>query len=580
MNRLVFRPGYFRNTQPPQYRGTLSLTLEQFWRITFLGPPRSVMIDSHYLIVRDFTFHVTLITDSVSVMKSDDRLGTIGGSFLQNYTLPVDPMLLLQRTGSACMSEDGWPPNSITPETTEYFYDDTCGVEEPQAPHVVGCQQCHCTHPLPTMSCVKALEMFVGRVNVSLNFTRIRYNKTIADEWRFPNEPSINSFGEVAPVNIFEYLPDLQSNRVIYLYIEPDGCEIVEQCVGGSGWRRLLTFSTTTPNFGTQDLRLGTVSYFTDGLPNDAITKHHIFEYSPCHKHFHFSHYGSFTFGNLKDQSNLTNSKRGFCLQAVYRHANAEWSPLNQDYYTCSLQGIPAGWRDTYQSGLRCQWIDVTSIDTSIQSYTAPLYSSLNPDGFLCEGTPQPDTWVRTEFNTTCCSSQGCCGNSNETQCCGGEPVDRVGCETWEGAQEDNVSEVMVTLPLSGEGQVTEKCWNSTGSWGEKRDCGLKLHPKGKYLTCNKPSQQVALKNVISTDFYQVVRVCEASIALRSGLACIWNDSLANVIISHKDEPRDVHFICPPKRDSIETGGRFAVYFGPLFTELSLGDVSWSSIGQ
>jgi len=352
MNRLVFRPGYFPNTKPPQYRGTLSLTLDRFWKIKFLGPPKSVSIDSHYLIVRDFTFHVTLITDSESVVKSDDRLGTIGGSFLQNYTLPVDPMLLLQRVGRACMSEVGWPPNSIDPETTEYFYDDTCQVEEPQAPNIVGCQQCHCQYPLPTMSCVEALKANVGRVNVSLNFTRIPYNKAIADKWRFPSQPSVNMFGEVAPVNIFEYHPDLERNRIIYLYIEADGCELVERCVGGSGWRRLLVFSTTAPNFGTQDLRLGSVSYFTDGLPSEVVTKHRIFEYSPCHKHFHFSHYGSFSLGDPNAQSNLTNSKRGFCLQAVYRHANAEWSPLNQEYHTCSLQGIPAGWHDTYQGGI------------------------------------------------------------------------------------------------------------------------------------------------------------------------------------------------------------------------------------
>jgi hypothetical protein len=152
----------------------------------------------------------------------------------------------------------------------------------------------------------------------------------------------------------------------------------------------------------------------------------------------------------------------------------------------------------------RCQWIDVTSINTSVHSYTTSLYSSLNPDGFLCEGVPQPNTWIRTEFNTTCCSGNECCGDSNETQCCGGQPVDREGCDRWKGAEEDNQAEVMVTLPLSGEGQVTEKCWNSSGSWGEKRDCGLKLHPKGKYLKCNKPGQQVALKKVTTTDFYQV----------------------------------------------------------------------------
>ena len=152
----------------------------------------------------------------------------------------------------------------------------------------------------------------------------------------------------------------------------------------------------------------------------------------------------------------------------------------------------------------RCQWVDVTSIDTSNQTYTAPLSSSLNPDRFLCEGTLQPDTWIRTEFNTTCCLGTGCCGDSNQTRCCGGEPVYRAGCETWDEADDDNQSEVNVTLPLSGEGQVTEKCWNSTGSWGETRDCGLKLHPKGKYLQCDKPGEQVALQDVMTTDFYQV----------------------------------------------------------------------------
>ena len=352
MNRLVFRPGYFPNTQPPNYRGTLSLTLDRFWKIKFLGPPRSVLIDSHYLIVRNFSFHVILITDSVSVVKSDDRLSNIGGSFVQNYTLPVDPMLLLQRVGTACMSEYGWPPKSMDPETTEYFYDDTCTVEKPPLPSIEGCQQCHCQQPLPTMSCVEALKASVGRVNVSLNFTRIKYNTEKADIWRFPSQPSINLFGEVAPVNIFEYHADLQRTRIVYLYIEPTGCELVERCVGGSGWRRLLVFSTTAPNFGVQDLRLGALSSPTTGLLSETVTKHHIFEYSPCHRHFHFSHYGSFALGDPSEQSNLTNSKRGFCLQAVYRHANAEWSPLNQEYYTCGLQGIPAGWQDTYQGGI------------------------------------------------------------------------------------------------------------------------------------------------------------------------------------------------------------------------------------
>jgi hypothetical protein len=114
-------------------------------------------------------------------------------------------------------------------------------------------------------------------------------------------------------------------------------------CVSNSG----------TQSWNTQDLRLGVISCFTNGIASEIITKHHVFEYSPCHKHFHFSHYGSFAVGDPNEQSNVTNTKRGFCLQSVYRHANAEWSPLNQEYYTCSLQGIAAGWQDIYQGGIR-----------------------------------------------------------------------------------------------------------------------------------------------------------------------------------------------------------------------------------
>jgi len=41
--------------------------------------------------------------------------------------------------------------------------------------------------------------------------------------------------GEVAPVNLFEDIESMSDTRVVYLYIEPDGCEIEEQCVGDYG---------------------------------------------------------------------------------------------------------------------------------------------------------------------------------------------------------------------------------------------------------------------------------------------------------------------------------------------------------
>lgn len=151
-------------------------------------------------------------------------------------------------------------------------------------------------------------------------------------------------------MNLFEYDEVLAYRRFVYLYIESTGCELVEQCVGGSGWRRLMLFSTTSPNYGINDFNVGEVSYYATQLPSELVTKHRIFEYSPCHKHFHFSHYAQFNFGTT---NTITTTKRGFCLQTTYRHANAEWSDMAQNHYLCSNQGVAPGWSDTYQAGLR-----------------------------------------------------------------------------------------------------------------------------------------------------------------------------------------------------------------------------------
>ena len=186
---------------------------------------------------------------------------------------------------------------------------------------------------------------------MDLNFTRIPDDPVVARQWRFPADgPSVNELGEVAPVNLFEIEEELSRRRFVYLYIEPTGCELVEKCVGGSGWRRLMLFSTTSPNYGNDDFHVGKISYYGTDEPSDLVTQRRVFEYSPCHKHFHFTHYAQFQFGT---ENSVTNTKRGFCLQTTYRHANAEWSVMGQDHYVCSNQGISPGWSDTYQGGLR-----------------------------------------------------------------------------------------------------------------------------------------------------------------------------------------------------------------------------------
>lgn len=171
--RLVFRPTYYEGIQSPSKRGTLSLTLPEFFDITFTTQPYFTTINGHLLYVRNYTFHNILITNIPSIAESDDRLATVGGSMIETFNLPVDPFLILQRTGFACMGEAAWPPLSVDAETTEYFYDDTCEVEQPQSVNITGCQQCHCAYPLPTLSCVDAVKQNIGLVTVCFNFPSI-----------------------------------------------------------------------------------------------------------------------------------------------------------------------------------------------------------------------------------------------------------------------------------------------------------------------------------------------------------------------------------------------------------------------
>lgn len=160
--RLIFRPLTYTDTVEPSRRGPLSLTLPKFFKFEFTTKPYFTTIDGHFLYVRNYTFHNVLVTDVESVEKCDDRLVDIGGIMIENYTLPVDPFLILQRTGYACIGELQWPPRSADPETVDIFYDDTCEAEEPQDPSLIGCHQCHCSYPLPELSCIDAVKKYIG----------------------------------------------------------------------------------------------------------------------------------------------------------------------------------------------------------------------------------------------------------------------------------------------------------------------------------------------------------------------------------------------------------------------------------
>jgi len=137
---------------------------------------------------------------------------------------------------------------------------------------------------------------------------------------------------------------------VTYVNVAADPCLLEEACVGGGGWRRVLTFDTTTPNIGTGDLVVGAPSM---GNPD--------FEYSTCHGHYHFSGYAVYDLLDTNGNLVASGHKQAFCLRDDEQILN-EPGVRTQKFYTCSNQGISRGWSDVYFVGLPCQWVDITDV--------------------------------------------------------------------------------------------------------------------------------------------------------------------------------------------------------------------------
>jgi hypothetical protein len=143
-------------------------------------------------------------------------------------------------------------------------------------------------------------------------------------------------------------------------------CALVEGCVDAPGERRLLRFSTQTPNLGTADMVLGD--------PTEVPG----FEFSACHGHYHFEGYAAYELTDASGTVVATGHKQAFCLLDSNRVlSTASTTPR----FSCSFQGIQAGWADTYGSGLDCQWVDITDVPAGDYQ----LRIEINPEHTLPE---------------------------------------------------------------------------------------------------------------------------------------------------------------------------------------------------
>jgi hypothetical protein len=316
----------------------------------------------------------------------------------------------------------------------------------------------------------------------------------------------------------------LANNRITYRYIEPDSCALVEGCVTGSGWRRLLLYDASIENASPVDLAVGPVD---DESP---FVQRNVFEFSACHQHYHYSHYGNFTYGDLPGD------KRAFCIESTDRYFNSEQTPLAHPF-GCDNQGIAAGWGDTYIAGIECNWIDITDLDIPGESIAQSLEFALNPDGFICEGTPVVDAAGEPVFTPT-----------DEVGENGGA-VEKPSCDFIDDYAANNLAAQSVTIPSDG-GFITTECTRAQA--GPLRDCGFVEAAENQ--PC-EPGSSVTLRCTVAEGApAQVLRVCENSTALGGVTACMYADALATGVVVDGAETLAT-FTCPAARSDVETGG-------------------------
>lgn len=499
-------------------RGQLPLPQPDGWSIALdpAGPSRRT-IQTHDLIMVGYTLTTTLLTDAASPEAAEPALAEVGGVREEPFLFPADPDFLLQRTGRACVDDGGFPPNSVDSENVWHFYD------------------------FAVSSCHEILAFRIGVVETALRFERLPWDAELADQVR--SGPITTEEGpDLAVVG-----DDLNNNRIVYRYVEEGDCALAEGAVGGSGWRRLLQFEATVHNTGNDVLYIGDAEA---GDPEESV-----FQYAPCHEHVHYRFYGDFL---LENDDERTTSKQAFCVQSTERLSNNELSPLTHDY-SCRTQGIQIGWVDEYITGLDTQWIDITDLEVPAEGETYQLGFHANPNQFLCEGTPilndeGEQVWEPSDFTTE-----------------DGHAINRPQCEFVADWDENNEENRNVFLPATGS-FVTAPCQD--GEIGPRRNCGFReLSVEGVDAVCRAGQPAVLSLQTAEEDAPQVVRVCERSAALDTGVACTYEDAVANVVVDAA--ATDVPFTCPFVRDAAEVdddGGNYALYAAPVWPDD--GDVS------
>lgn len=160
--------------------------------------------------------------------------------------------------------------------------------------------------------------------------------------------------------------------------VPANDCQVEEGCMNGYGMRDIIRFTTHIQNIGNMDYYIGSPSANPDQ-----------FDFVNCHNHTHYKGYAEYKLYDVNGVEIPIGFKNGFCVMDLECDGGGSFQ------YGCSTMGISAGCGDIYSSGLSCQWIDVTDVDTGLYTFVNTTNWDNDPDGLGNVETNTMNNWAQ-----------------------------------------------------------------------------------------------------------------------------------------------------------------------------------------